>query len=113
MPRHKKTQSVAYQPPNLFPVYRAQELSFAEREQFRKFIQSPLGVKLIKNAYCHKPSSFAERHSWGEHSQQVCVNQLHLMQGWELFEAAFFKQAEERISKPNQTITEQYQEPGT
>ncbi len=116
MPRPKKETPKAYDPPRLFPVYPREALSLKEREEFRKFINSPLGIKLIKNAYCDKPSTNAVPGgvaNWNEHSQAMSVNRLHQLQGWEMFEAAFFRQAEERISKPTQAITEQYQEPGT
>jgi hypothetical protein len=116
MPRPKKVTTTGYEPPKLFPVYPREALSLKEREEFRKFIASALGGKLIKNAYCDKPSTNVVPGgvvNWNEHAKDMSVNRLHQIQGWEMFEAAFFRQAEERISKPNQIVTEQYQEPGT
>lgn len=101
-----------YQKPSLFPIYKFETLSIIEREEFRKFIASPLGKKLVRNAYCRKPTSFAvSQEKWAESSSQVSVNRLHQIQGWELFEAAFFSQAEEKTERPKVNLVENYQEP--
>lgn len=105
-----------YQAPNLFPLYRHQPLELNERIQFREFMATPLFQKLIRNAYAYKPTSSAVKgglDNWGEHSERVSSHRLHQIQGWEMFEAAFFRQAEEVIPKQNKIVEEQYQEPGT
>lgn len=114
-PKAEKPKPQAeYEAPRLFPLYRHQPLELSERVQFREFMATPLFRKLIHNAYCYKPvSTVSPLSKWGEHSESVSSHRLHQIQGWEMFEAAFFRQAEEVIPKQNKPVEEQYQEPGT
>lgn len=112
----RKKAQAAYSPPNLFPVYPYSPLSLEERVEFREFMARPVFAKLIRNAYCRKPSSMAVSGGvakWDQHSTEASSHRLHQIQGWEMFEAAFFQQAEERIVRQNKPLEEQYQEPGT
>ncbi len=103
-----------YEAPRLFPLYKHQPLELEERVKFREFMGSPLFRKLIHNAYCYKPpSTAASFEKWGDHSESVSSHRLHQIQGWEMFEAAFFRQAEEVIPKTSKQPEEQYQTPGT
>ncbi len=105
-----------YAAPRLFPLYKHQPLELEERVKFREFMGSNLFRKLIHNAYCYKPASIAVKgglDGWNDQSESVSSHRLHQIQGWEMFEAAFFRQAEEVIPKQNKPIEEQYQTPGT
>lgn len=105
-----------YEAPRLFPLYKHQPLELEERVKFREFMGSSLFRKLIHNAYCYKPSSNAVAggfQKWDQHSAEIASHRLHQIQGWELFEAAFFRQAEEVIPKTSKQPEEQYQTPGT
>jgi hypothetical protein len=113
MPKKSKTQPVTTpNQPALFPAYRVDPLNIEERKQLRTFMATPLYAKMIRNAYCKKPSAFAAIASqWGEHSAQVSVNRLHQIQGWELFEAAFLGQAEESVHNTRKPLEENFQAP--
>lgn len=122
MPKSEKVKQKApppqpqalYEAPRLFPIYKHQPLELDDRVKFREFMATPLFRKLINNAYCYKPAStVAPLQKWDQHSESASSHRLHQIQGWEMFEAAFFRQAEEVIPKQSKPIEEQYQEPGT
>jgi hypothetical protein len=101
-----------YEAPTLFPAYRVEALNIEERKQLRNFMATPLYGKLIRNAYCKKPGSVAvPLPQWNEHASQISINRLHQIQGWEMFEAAFFGQAEERVAPTRKMPEENFQTP--
>ncbi len=113
MPKKTKTQTEPItKPPTLFPAYRVDPLNIEERKQLRTFMATPLYAKMIRNAYCKKPSSFnIGSGQWNEHSAQISINRIHQIQGWELFEAAFLGQAEESLHTVRKQLEENFQAP--
>lgn len=109
MPRKKKPEH-SFEPPTLFPLYRHVPLNLQEREELRAFMATPTFQKTLRNAYLLAPSSSVINQSgWNEHSAQVSINRLHQLQGWQMFQAAFFGQAEEKIKVERKPIEESYQ----
>lgn len=107
----KKPQAI-HDSPTLFPAYRMEPLTLLERQELREFMATPLYRKLVKNAYCKKPSSYlGPLANWNEHSAQVSINRLHQIQGWEMFEAALFSQAEEKVERSKIPVEESFQSP--
>jgi hypothetical protein len=104
-----------YERPLVFPLYTFEALTLEERVKFREFIVSPLFRKVIRNAFTKRPGVVPKGTGTAvlEHSQLIANNRLHQIQGWEMFEAAFFSQAETIIERPKSTVQEKYNEEST
>lgn len=109
MPKKKTTKPV-YERPLPFPVFTYESLVLKERERLREIFADPVFQKAIRNAHARKPNT--NPHGIGvaptEHSLLIASNRLHELRGWEMFEGAFFMQAEERVPRTQTTLTETY-----
>ena len=111
----KKKTAVAptvYERPLVFPLFAFDPLTLEERTKFRDFISSPLGRKVVRNAFAKRPSVVVKGQTTGplEQPAQATNNRLFQIQGWELFEAALFGQAETILDRPKGNVLEKYHE---
>lgn len=74
-------------------------LTFEEREELRKIFANPAYKKAFTNARLRKPSAFGGDTD-GALGGQVAAKKLHLIQGWELFEAALALQVMDPKPRP-------------
>jgi hypothetical protein len=74
-------------------------------------ISDPVFQKVIRNAHSKKPKTAPEGTGVAgkENCQLIANNRLHQLQGWEMFEAALFAQAEEVVPRVHTTLKETYQ----
>jgi hypothetical protein len=111
----KTPVKAAYSRPNLFPIYIAAPLTLEERSELRKIIISPLFQKVIANAHTRKPSVVPKGTGTlgSEYCEQIATNRLHQLQGWEMFEAALFSQAETSVPAQRSNVQEKYNDETT
>jgi hypothetical protein len=113
MPKKPKTPTPpAYIRPPVFPVYVYEPLSLDERKALRAILASDVFKKALQNAHAKKPGVHVEGtgvFKVTELSPMLANNRLHQLQGWEMFEAALFMQAEETMPRQAVQIQEQYQ----
>jgi len=113
MPKKKVERPRAYERPEPFPIYIAKPLELAERERLRQIFSDPVFRKALQNAHAQKPKT--NPGGTGvlgitEFSEKIAANRLHQLQGWEMFEAALFAQAEERVIHKPPVLKENFQE---
>jgi hypothetical protein len=66
-------------------------LNLEERQELRGIFNNSTYKKAFTNARMRKPSAFGGATD-GEFGGAIAAKKLHLIQGWELFEAALFLQ---------------------
>lgn len=81
-------------------------LSVEERNELRGIFNNPVYKKAFTNARLRKPSAFGGETD-GALGGAVSAKKLHLIQGWELFEAALFIQTLDP-KPPRQVIEETF-----
>lgn len=110
MTKKKVPAKPVYQRPTAFPIYTYVPLDLKEREQLRKIISDPVFQKVIRNAHAKKPDVNPPNSGTyaSEFSLQIANNRLHQLQGWEMFEAALFRQAEEAVPRTFVPLKETY-----
>jgi hypothetical protein len=109
-----KNKPKAYDRPMPFPVFVYEKLTLEERQKLRQIIVDPVFTKALRNAHAKKPStgpSGTGVSGTTEHSMLIANNRLHQLQGWEMFEAALFAQAEEGFARTSTQPKETYSEP--
>lgn len=109
-----KAKQPGYDRPLPFPVFGYSPLTLPERIRLREIINDPVFNKVIRNAHCKKPTTGPE--GVGIHvktdSLLIANNRLHQLQGWEMFEAALFSQAEEKVQRTITSLVETYPSEG-
>ncbi len=114
MPK-KKLKSApppAYIRPTNFPIYTYTPLNLEERKALRSILLSDVFKKALQNAFAKKPSVHVQGtgvFKLDPNSSVLANNRLHQIQGWEMFEAALFMQAEEMIPRQARNMTESFQ----
>lgn len=106
-----KVEPRAYERPPLFPRQTVTPLTDTERQRFRQIIADPVFKKVIENACLGKPPAFPSNtgeYVKDQNSLLVANNRLHQIQGWELFEAAIFRQAEVEVTRTPKAPQETY-----
>ncbi len=107
----EKTKQPGYERPLPFPVFKFRPLLLAERERLREIINDPVMQLVIRNAHAQKPKTGPVKTGVFDLSEQsllVANNRLHQLQGWEMFEAALFGQAEEAVHFVKPSIVETF-----
>ena len=109
----KEKEPIVYERPLVFPLYSFEPLTLEERVSFREFIASPLGRKVVRNTFSKRPGVVVKGVSTSalEQTAQATNNRLFQIQGWEMFEAALFSQAETILDRPKASAQETYREP--
>lgn len=101
--------------PKTFPVKAYVPLSEEERKRFQEILADPVFVRVIDNAYCKIPSVNAPG-TGAPATREPCIaagnNRLHQIQGWYMFEAAIFSQAEQPILRNREQVKENYPDAG-
>lgn len=97
--------------PRPFPVRAIVPFSGEERKRFREIIADPVFKHAIENAYAKKPSVYTDGTGTSKPDMLAGNNRLHQIQGWDMFEAALFAQAEEPFNK-NKKPLEDYPNAG-
>jgi hypothetical protein len=111
MPKKKAPEKApVYQRPLAFPVYVYSQLDYNEREKLRSIISDPVFQKAIRNAHSKKPgvNPTGTGVAPNDDCATIASNRLHQLQGWEMFEAALFAQAEEAAPRTFMPLKETY-----
>lgn len=98
--------------PRAFPIKGYKPLDDAEREWLKSTIQHPIFQRVLDNVYAKKPPTNAPKTGCFQPDQLSANNRLHQIQGWEMYEAALFSQAEPINQVKQQHIPETYPDAG-
>lgn len=97
-----------------FPIKKLVPLSLDERKRLKEIIADPVFERAIELAHNRKPSVYAPYTgsiAGCEPNALAANNRLHQIQGWEMFEAAFYGQLEEIVYN-NKQLEETYPDAG-
>lgn len=99
--------------PHAFPLTGYKHLDSKQREWLKNVIEHPTFRRVIDNVYARKPSLDAPNTGCTRPDALSANNRLHQLQGWEMYEAALFVQAEPINNVKQQHIPETYPDAGT